>query len=159
MWGDSLINTAEKMNGHVKSRPRTAISNIRDVLAAWKYHVDNDIANILTRQRNRVGQKFAAIERVLDGYSYNSYAPYKSIDLQDKWNAWTSGRVVRAKQRAEAYMTTWLEKLKDEYATKAKREEAATAAADGQDEKQKLIQTIDLLEAAIDAKPTWDMPF
>jgi hypothetical protein len=159
MWGGSAISDDKKMGGYVSNNPLKAVANIRDVLSAWKYHVDDDIANILIAQRDRVGDKFAAVEKALDGITYNNILPYKSMDLQTAWNTWSSGRVRYAKKKAEDYMTTWLQKLKDGHATQKMREDAAKAAKNGQDEKQNLIRTIDLLEAAVKARPTWNMPF
>jgi chitinase len=159
MWGVQAINSDETMNKYNKDTPERAIANIKDVLSAWKYHVDNDIAQILIRQRDRVGDKLAAIEEALEGLTYGTYKPYKSLDLKSLWEAWSSGRVARAKKRAEEYMTNYLALLQRSYATDDMRKDAEKAAKDGDGSQAERIEKIDALAAAIKARPTWNMPF
>jgi chitinase len=165
MWGRNEINSEEKMVSYEESSPDRTIANIKDVLTAWRYHTDSSISAILTSQRNRVGDRLAAIEKVLDGLSFDkgrpaqTYEPYKPIDLQSEWNAWSSGRVAYAKKKADNYMTKWLENLKQGYASDYQKEAAEVAASKGDLGPKTLLAKIAALEAAIEAKPTWNLPF
>jgi hypothetical protein len=166
MWGKNAINADDKMHYWEQATPERAIANIKDVLSAWKYHIDSSISAILLKQRNRVGDQMAAIEKELDGLTYTTgrgnnaktIIPYKQIDLKKEWLLWSSGRLARAKQRAEEYMDTWLDSLKEGYATDFLREEARKHAQD-EPNLELMIQRIDKLEAILQAKPTWNLAF
>jgi chitinase len=163
MWGRNAINADETMIRYEESTPDRTVSNIKDVLTAWKYHTDSSISAILIRQRNRVGDRLAAIEKVLDGFSFvkdgKQYEAYESINLQSEWNAWSSGRVAYAKKKANDYMTAWLANLKQGYASDYQKEAAEVAASKGDLGPKTLLAKIAALEAAIEAKPTWNLPF
>jgi hypothetical protein len=79
--------------------------------------------------------------------------------LKSLGEAWSSGRVARAKKRAEEYMTNYLALLQRSYATDDMRKDAEKAAKDGDGSQAERIEKIDALAAAIKARPTWNMPF
>lgn len=153
MWGDGDIRKKNVMQKYCDSNPQKAVQNIKDVLSAWKYHVDTEIKTILTRQRNRVADTLNDIETALKGTT-NSKAglPYEPIDLKSKWNTWSAARLVDARNKAEDHMTKWTAKLEAAYATAAKKKAATeaknTTALD-------LIDQIETLKEAVKNKPSW----
>lgn len=122
--------------------------------------MDPQVVRILVAQRRRVSDFLATIEQKLDGVGYSDILPYKPIDLQKEWDAWSHDRLLAARAKLNAYFDQWLPGLIEGYATAVPRELAAKAASAGDDELQIRIDKIDALAAAVKARPAWtNLPF
>lgn len=166
MWGRGAINSDSTMQHYEQSLPDKEVRNLKDVLSAYKYHMIPQVSQILTDQRNRVGNLFAQVEQTMTGLSYSTggrkpvtVAPYQPIGLQQAWLAWSSGRLDAARARAETYMDQYLQNLQNGYATPSLRDAAQRAANAGDNGPQTLIGKIDALSNAIANRPAWNAPF
>jgi len=163
MWGTHEVNADTTMEEYELTAPEREVKNLKDVLTAYKYHTDSNIASILKKQRDRVATTLTAIENALAGKSVKigntQYGAYNSIGLAAKWNTWSSDRLKLAKSKADTHLSTYFPQLKEGYATQGLRTAAQKAASAGDNGPQELIGKIDALEAALNQKPTWTLNF
>lgn len=134
------------MQGYEQQNPDKAIKNLKDVLSALKYHQIPAVNTIIVAQANRVGNMFQIMETELA-----KRQGYQALGLQAAWNTWIRGRTDLARTKAETYLTDYLRKLKDGYASDYQRQ---TQYAD-----TVLLGKIDALAAAITGRTAWANPF
>lgn len=115
MWGNNVINNDDVMVGYLQQDPDKAIKNVKDVLMAYKYHQQSDIATYWQNQVRRVGDMLDRMDQLIPQKQDPSYETYKSMNLKSEWNTWISGRIYYARHKAEQYMNHWVDKLKEGY--------------------------------------------
>jgi chitinase len=167
MWGDDPINNDFTMQEYLGAQPDKAFKNIKDVISVLRYHMDATVAQRLIDQKNRVGNMMNRLDTVLipqvqvSGRGGN-FGRWQAVGLQNRWNTWIRGRANKARVKAETYIETYLERLKDGYASEVQRQ----VARDG-DPGDPLIIAARTLIAKIDAldnewqnnRPRWQNPF
>ena len=168
MWGDDPINNDNTMQEYLGAQPDKAFKNIKDVISVLRYHMDATVSARLVLQKDRVGDMMNRLDTVLipqvqiqnrEGQNFGRWQP---VGLQTRWNTWIRGRANIAKAKAETYVDTYIDRLKDGYASDLQRQEAA----DG-DPNDPLIAAARVLIAKIDAldnewtnnRPNWQNPF
>lgn len=115
MWGNVVINDDNVMVGYIQQDPDKAIKNVKDVVMAYKYHLQPDIATYWRNQVKRVGDMLERMDQLIPQKQDPSYETYQSMNLKTEWNTWISGRVYFAQHKAKQYMENWIAKLKDGY--------------------------------------------
>jgi hypothetical protein len=155
MWHPTNINSDDTMNGYEKAAPHRAVKNVKDVLTAYQYHQIAEINSFLVAQSNRVANMLDAMETYLAGItvstSKGNLLPYQNKQLGARWRAFMNSKAQTAKGRAETYMDTWVQGLKDGYCSDYQREKA-------NDDDKILIKKIDELSNAVQAKSNWALP-
>jgi hypothetical protein len=155
MWGNSQINDPKKMLKYEREIPKKTVKNLKDAYASYMYHMDPEVTRILAAQRRRISNAFALVEKAMDGLSFGDFEPYKPVDLQKEWDAWSHDRMLAARAKLDAYLDQWLPGLVDGYTTKAERDLAKEDALGGDDKRQTRIDKIDALAAAVKGRPAW----
>jgi hypothetical protein len=143
------------MTAYEQQVPDREAKNIKDVLTAYRYHQIQEVQTNLINQVRRIRDMMNNMESYLAGQTISNrngnFDQYVPIGLGNFWIQFMQSKVVEAKSKAETYMDTYIQRLKDGYCSAYQRQNANA-------EDQILITKIDSLEAAVNAKPNWVVP-
>jgi chitinase len=167
MWGRNAINNDFTMQDYLGAQPDRAFKNIKDVITILRYHMDATVTQRLVDQKNRVGNMMNRLEtvpisQVQVSEKGRNLGWWQPVGLQNRWNTWIRGRANKARVKAETYIETYLERLKDGYASEVQRQVARDV-----DPSDPLIIAARTLIAKIDAldnewqtnRSRWQNPF
>ena len=114
MWGTHEINADSTMQGYISKDPLKAMKNLRDVVAAYRYHQDATINDNLKKQSQRIADMFDRLDsRELPGKDFKPWGlnPYKKVGLKSKWESWMRGRAELAERKAVVYLDRYTKDL------------------------------------------------
>jgi len=146
------------MKNKISKTPAEAIQRIKEVLFAYKYHQIEEIKDTLIDQVQRVADMFDTIETDIlpNATPPDDKNVYESTGLKAEWLSWMRQRADKARVKAETFLDTHIEGLKNAYYVDDKD---TLDASDPQDKDTlDLIERIEKLDEAIQAKGTWVNP-
>ena len=146
------------MKTKISNAPAEAIQRIKEVLFAYKYHQIQAIEDTLVDQVQRVADMFETIETNIlpNAAPPDDKKDYESTNLKAAWLDWMRKRADKARTKAETFLDTHIEALKNAYYVDDKTD---LDASDPQDKDTlDLIERIEKLDEAIGNRGTWANP-
>jgi hypothetical protein len=128
-----------------------AITRIRSVIGAFHYLKEKEIADILKKEKVRVGLVLDGIDKELpknprkDGNNA-AYKPWKTLGLGAKWNTYMDGVYKTAKDKGTKFVDENIKRLKDEYESKKAKDDAKDDDNKSKDERNKIKEWAKLRE-------------
>jgi hypothetical protein len=161
------------VKGKTVDKARETLQRVRRIIGALKYHTHADIQATFKLQKERIGNRFEAIEKelpsnprngVLNGQS-TPFAAYQGQNLKAKWDTYMDDMFVKAKAKAKQYIEDGIKDLKAEFLSTAKIQEAKPNAKDNAAQKAErenlanFQKNIKDLEASYKTVPDWTKPW
>ena len=164
MWGDSPYVREDTMKGWIDdiNTVARAIQAVKDMYLAYEYHKITFVQDTLRTQRLRVANAWRAMDaQVLPAHpmpdingkkpELGKYANYVSQGLEQGWLNWSRGKADLARTRAEQFMDTHANLLRDKWYVSA---EERAKLQNSDPNRYLLIERIEALSAAVAARTT-----